>query len=175
MSQLKWIVLRFVERLGLVGIIALLLAVFCIVFTSFVLIPSQAALSVLNAQKDMPLEIVASKPLPTKAEQLQAFTQQFPPLANRTANVQKIMAVAESMKLALDEISYKTEQRPDDALTHYHIDFSLVTSYANVRQFLSTVLATLPNASLDAINISRENTADEVVSTRVRLTLHFGK
>lgn len=173
MHQVKWITMRFIERLGLAGSLALLLAVFCIGFTSFVLTPTQAALAILNSQKSAPVETITAKRLPNKAEQLQAFTQQFPPLANRTANVQKLMALAQSMQLALDEISYKSEQRPDDALTHYHIDFSVMASYPNMRQFLSTVLATLPNTSLDAINISRENTTDEVVATRVRLTLHF--
>ena len=173
MHQVKWTAMRFIERLGMAGSLALLLAIFCIGFTSFVIAPTQAALSVLNAQKDTPAETITAKPPPSKAEQLQAFTQRFPPLSERTANVQKMMALAQSMQLALDEISYKSEQRPDDALTHYHIDFSVMASYPKMRQFLSTVLATLPNTSLDAINISRENTTDEVVATRVRLTLHF--
>lgn len=173
MNQAKWITMRFIERLGMAGSLALLLAIFCIGFTSFVLAPTQAALSVLNAQKDAPVVTVTTKPLPSKAEQLQAFTQQFPPLANRTANVQKMMALAQSMQLALNEISYKSEQRPDDVLTHYHIDFSVMASYPKMRQFLSTVLATLPNASLDSIYISRENITDEAVATRVRVTLHF--
>jgi hypothetical protein len=173
MHQVKWIVIRFIERLGVAGSLALFLAIFCVGFTSIVLAPTQAALTILNSQKEAPIETIKAKRLPSKAEQLQTFTQQFPPLANRTANVQKIMALAQSMQLALDEISYKSEQRPDDVLTHYHIDFSVLASYPNMRQFLSTLLTALPNASLDAIYISRENTNDEVVATRVRLTLHF--
>lgn len=172
-NRIQWIATRFIERLGAAGSIALMIAIFCIGFTSFVLIPTQATLSALSSQKDTPNQTVANKPLPSKADQLQAFTQQFPPLAKRTMNVQKMMALAQSMKLTLDEISYKTEQRPDDALTHYHIDFSVVASYPIMRRFLSAVLTTLPNASLDAINISRESTTDEIVSSRVRLTLHF--
>ncbi len=177
MQQLKWMILRFIERLGVVGNIVLLLAAFCIGYTCFVLIPTQTALAVIesqtNAQNHAPIDIVSSKPTPSKAEQLQAFTQRFPPLANRTASVQKIMALAQSMKLAVDEISYKTEQRPDDVLTHYYIDFSVIASYPSTREFLGNVLASLPNASIEAINFSRENTSDELVTTRVRLTLHF--
>jgi hypothetical protein len=173
MNQAKWMAIRFIERLGVVGSLACLLATFCIGFTSVVVAPTQAALSILNSQKAARVENITAKPPPSKAEQLQAFTQRFPPLANRTADVQKMMALAQSMKLALDEISYKSEQRTDDVLTHYHVDFSVMASYPTMRQFLSIVLATLPNASLDAINISRENTTDDAVATRVRVTLHF--
>lgn len=172
-NHIQWIGTRFIERLGVTGSFALLMAIFCIGFTSFVLIPTQSMLSALNSAHDKPNQTITTKPPASKADQLQAFTQQFPALTSRTANVQKIMALAQSMKLALDEISYKTEQRPDDALTHYHIDFSVMAGYPAMRHFLSAVLATLPNASLDAINMSRENSTDEVVTTRVRLTLHF--
>jgi hypothetical protein len=171
--RLQWMTLRFVERLGWIGCLAAALGLFCIIFACFVLLSSQAALSVLEAQKIAPSKVIANKPMPSKMEQLQSFTQQFPPLENRTANVQKIMSLAQSMRLALDEITYKSEQRPDDALTHYHIDFNVMASYPDMRKFLSNVLVTLPNASIDALNISRENATDEVVETRVRLTLHF--
>ncbi len=170
-KQLLWELTRFSERLSAAGWVALTMCVFNLLFFVMVWLPTHAELTKLNAPEAKHLDV--TKPVPTKAEFLQGFVGKFPLSVERAGSIQKMMALADSMGLSLAEISYKTEQRPDDLLMHYHIDFSLIAAYPEMRKFFTKLMADMPNASLDSIAISRESVADEIAETKVRLTLHF--
>lgn len=171
MARLLWRAVRFSERLGATGWLSLGIALFLLLFFVLEWLPAKNELKVLNMQQSHLSHEVKIPPSPENS--LLRFSSQFPPSSERAACVQKMMKLAESMGLSIEEISYKTEQRQDDIFNHYHIDFSLIAAYPEMRKFLSRLLFQTPNASLDSIAISRENLNDEITETRVRLTLHF--
>lgn len=170
MMRFNWILSRTIERLGLAGLMALsaLLALLCMVF--FALLPAKQSLS---AMETINISNQANPSRLSPEEALNAFVARFPNNAQRVAGIRTIVDTAAAMGLGLDNIAYKTKMIQGDRLNHYHVDFNLVGNYADVRQYLASVMADMPTASLDSLSMDRQDTEQNYIQARVRLTLHF--
>ena len=83
------------------------------------------------------------------------------------------MDLAASKNMLLDEVTYKADNMLNDAISHTQIEFTVVASYSEIQNFLSTLLHQLNYVSIDALILSREVVQDEVIEARIRLALHF--
>jgi len=170
MMRLRWILSRFFERLGFAGYLAIAAALGLGLVYFFAWHPTkQALLSVMNKNQAQVEQVSSLSP----EEALSQFSTQFPKKNDRVKSIQTIINTAAEMGLGLDSIAYKTTQAQDDLFNHYHVDFNLVGDYADVRQYLATVMAEMPYISLDTLAMDRQDIEDDFIRTRVRFTMHF--
>lgn len=170
MMKIKWVIARFIERLGFAGYLVVAAAIgLCLVY-SLVLLPTKQQLLSIPSSHQSPIQPIQQL---TPEEELNQFVTQFPKSNQRVNNIQTIINTASEMGLGLDNIAYKTSHTKEELLSHYHIDFILVGRYQDVRQYLATVMTKMPFASLDALHMDRQSVEQDFIRTRVRLTLHF--
>jgi Tfp pilus assembly protein PilO len=109
----------------------------------------------------------------SSAEQLAAFYAYFPPAAAAPELLGKIHAAAAANGIVLRSGEYKLERNSDQRLARYQVTLPIAGSYAQVRRFVSTVLADVPAASVDEIQMRRETIAATTLEVRVRLSIYL--
>lgn len=170
LQQVKWQLYRATERLGALGNAALLLALATVV--AYILLVRPLATQVTEALQPVNLKPAQAQPA-SNATKLQQYLASLPPVANRTSATKKLMDIAAAQNLWLDEVSYKTDTRPNDPINHYHVEFSLYASYPEIQHFLSELLHQMPFVSLESLTFSRESVKDSIVEARIHLIFHF--
>ncbi len=171
MRRLQWILVRWGDRVGVPGMVALVLALAAVLYVPAVLWPAQHRLESLAGDTEKPRD--GGNTTEVTESPAHAFLTTFPGPDTLSVQLQTIFDMAEQYGLALDEVSYKQERKAGEALSRYHVDFSLDAPYADARAFLLDILAALPYVSLDQLAIDRESVKSDTVQTRVRLTLHL--
>lgn len=172
MNRIQWYGLRFVERLGITGLLAIAVGVFCLIFVFTSLLPAKSLFSTLQAVKQSESMRVVKHEL-TPEENLQNFVKRFPTLSQRTSAIQDIMGKAKALDMEVDNVSYKTDRQSGSKLSKTYVDFTVYCTYPEMRTFLNSVLADMPFVSLDQLTISRDDVVTDVVEVRMRLTLHL--
>jgi hypothetical protein len=76
--------------------------------------------------------------------------------------------------VALDSGEYRLSRTAGERLARYEITLPLKGSYAQIRGFVADVLAAVPAAVLDEVNLRREGVDSARLDARVRLTLYVG-
>lgn len=171
-NRIQWHGLRFAERLGIIGLLTIAVTLFCQIFIFASWLPTRAALSAMAITKQSQAMQVA-KPVATPAENLQNFFGLFPKISERSKHIQAIMSKAKALDLVADDVSYKTEQHADSRLSKTYVDFSVYCTYPEMRVFLNNILTDMPFVSLDQLSINRDDASTELVTIRMRLTLHL--
>ena len=170
-AQTQWVILRSLERLGWLGGAAVLMLLAVLPAYFLVVSPVKMALAEATQLASMP-HTTAQKPM-TATDNLHAFLQALPPVSNRATSIKAVMDLAASKNMLLDEVTYKADNMLNDAISHTQIEFTVVASYSEIQNFLSTLLHQLNYVSIDALILSREVVQDEVIEARIRLALHF--
>jgi hypothetical protein len=172
LDQFKWQVYRSLERLGALGNAALLLALAAVLAYLFLARPLAAKL----AEAEMPaMSKQATIAANSNADKLPQFLASLPPVAQRASATKTLIDIAATENLLLDEVTYKTITLPNDAVNHYHVEFSLFASYPEIQHFLSTLLNKMPFVSIESLTFNRESAQDEIVEARIHLVFHFNQ
>jgi Type II secretion system (T2SS), protein M subtype b len=171
LDQFKWQVYRAIERLGVLGNAALLLAVAAVVAYLFLARPLAAQLAEVVPSAELKSTIAPE----SNADKLPQFLASLPPVAQRASATKTLMDIAASENLLLDEVTYKTDVKPNDAVNHYHVEFSLFASYPEIQRFLSTLLNKMPFVSIESLTFNRESAQDEIVEARIHLVFNFNQ
>ena len=172
-NHLQWTLLRLVERLNWLGCAGVLMLLAALPAYVWMIKPLNAELAATTQLANQPHQTTLTKA--TEADQLNAFLSALPKQANRASSVQAVMDIAAQEHVLLDDVTYKTDAKQNDAIHHYQVEFTLLASYSEVQHFLSTLLHTLNYVSIESIVLSREVVQDEVVEARIRLVLHFNQ
>lgn len=165
MKRLQWQLMRFVDRLGLVG--SLSLGLLLAIALCFLLLQWPAQQRLQQAQTDAARSRATATVAPATAD----FLDVLPRQEGLLPQVQAIFDTAEGYGLVLDEVAYRKERRPDERLQRYHVDFALDASYPDIRAFIADVLAGVPSAALTQLSLERQDVRDAAVHARLRLTL----
>jgi hypothetical protein len=168
--QSKWQFYRTIERLGWLGNAALALLLAAALAYLLLLRPMAARLS--DASQPVHLKPAQTQPA-SNATQLQQYLASLPPVANRASAIKALMDISATQNLLLDEVSYKIDTKPNDAINHYHVEFSLFASYPEIQHFLSELLHQMRFVSVESLTFSRESVQDSVVEARIHLVFHF--
>lgn len=167
------------QHLGSFGVAGLLLLALAAAWLFGVLRPLQAEHAELQ-QQALALEArlhsgreLASAPVPGPGEQLAAFNAFFPRADASTPWLARIHAAAELNHLTLASAEYRVERRPEQPLLRYTMTLPLTGRYADLRGFVATVLAEVPAASIDDIQLRRDSAANPMLEARVRLSLYL--
>lgn len=107
------------------------------------------------------------------AEQLHAFQRALPSEQEAPMLIDVIHAAAAGHGVLVRSGEYRLEQQ-DKHLVRYHVVLPVSGSYIRVREFISMVLAELPAASLDDVQMRREPGAGSAaVEARLKFSLHL--
>jgi Tfp pilus assembly protein PilO len=113
------------------------------------------------------------RPNETSAEQLATFYAYFPQGDAAPALLGKIHAAAARNGIVLRSGEYKFDRQPDQKLARYYVTLPVVGSYSQLRKFIAAVLADVPAASIDEIQMRRESIANTSLEARIRLSLYL--
>lgn len=161
---------------GLAGVLLLALAV---AWHAGRVVPQERELAALQAEAGaLQSRLRSGKSLgprsdESSAEQLAAFYAYFPPSADAPALLGKIHAAAAANGITLRSGEYRMERNNDQRLARYVVTLPIAGSYAQVRRFVSQVLAEVPAASVEEIQMRRESIAATTLEVKVRLSLYL--
>ena len=170
---------REVARLGTAGVIGIGLIVFAVGFYFSALRPSDRALAELRAEaRDLERELRMGGSLAardaTPAEQLATFYAFFPAAGETSALLKRISAAAGARGIELQSGEYRMHKSGGARLARYEISLPLKGTYKQVRGFVADVLAAVPAAVLEEVNLRRENIESARLEARVRFTVYVG-
>lgn len=170
---------REVGRLGTLGVVGIGLLVFAAAFYFSSVRPGDRALAELRAEaRDLERQLQMGGSLGTRAatptEQLAAFYAFFPASGETSALLRRISAAAGARGLELQSGEYRMQRNQGARLARYEITLPLKGSYTQVRDFVADVLASVPAAVLEEVNLRRESVDSPRLDARVRFTVYVG-
>lgn len=166
-------------RLGWAGRLGLLLLAAAIVLHFLRVATLEREIATLQAEAgDLQQRLRSGQSLGSRgnessAEQLATFYSYFPASEGAPALLGKVHAAAAANGIALRSGEYKFERQADQKLARYRITLPVVGSYSQIRRFVAAVLAEVPAASVDEIQMRRENIASTSLEARIRLSLYL--
>lgn len=99
------------------------------------------------------------------------FQQALPRTASVPQWLGRIRAAAQANGLALRSGDYKLERNADAPYLRYRISLPLSGSYGQIRGFIGAVLAEVPAAAVDDVQLKRDVASGRQLDGRVRLSL----
>jgi Tfp pilus assembly protein PilO len=166
-------------RLGWTGRLGILLLAAAVVLHFVRIVTLETEIQTLQAeagnlqQRLRSGQSLATRPNESTAEQLAAFYSYFPTSDTAPALLGKIHAAAAANGIVLRSGEYKFDRPTDQKLARYQITLPVIGSYSQVRKFVAAVLADVPAAAVDEIQMRRENIASTTLETRIRLSLYL--
>lgn len=180
-SRLRWALRRWLGLLGWPGLLAAGMLAICPAFYFSAIRPAQERLeaaqhSVTSLHRQMEL----SRKSPggkthTPAEQLAEFYRLFPHERSSPEWLEKLVSVAESNGISLNEGEYKVSNDKAGRLVRFQITLPLKGEYPQIRRFLAALPAELPVMALENVQFERNKVADPNVEARIRLVLFLGR
>lgn len=178
MKGLLWSVRRQLNALGWPAVMGLALVAFSLTFLASALMPLEAR---VQEAKDgvealrTRLQAAPSASGPTvSGDRLSNFYAFFPPLSSAPDWLQRVFALAEAQGLRLETGEYKLTRDKDLKLARYELNLPVRGGYAQIREFLSQVLAQVPASSLDELSMKRDDPGLPMVEARIKLSLYLG-
>lgn len=170
---------REVGRLGKAGVVGIGLLVFATAFYVSAVRPGDASLDELRAEarsREGRMRANADRGGRdlTPVEQLATFYAYFPAVGSAPEWLKRIYAAAETRGVVLQSGEYRLSRNAGERLARYEITLPLKGSYAQIRGFVADVLAAVPAAVLEEVNLRREGVETARLDARVRFTLYLG-
>ena len=172
----------YLRRLGWQGLSGLTLIIAALVFASIAYTSANNRSERLERQlveasarlKQAEADPATRKPT-TPTEQLLAFYQEFPKGASVPDWLEKIYAIADEQKLALDVGEYTLSKAQAGRLDQFRIAFPLKGTYPQIRKFITAALSTAPALALDGLYLKRDKVSEATVDARIVFLLYLEK
>ena len=162
---------HLMERIGPMGVAAIVLLGAALLFSSFVTEPLQERGARLHERAARKAPAAAQEgPMPG-AEKVGAVYQFLEKEEEVTDWLAKLHGIGAATGVQLKSASYRT-QGTDARIVRYEILLPVSGSYPQVRDFLKRALAEIPVLSLDSFSIKRN---EKTLQAELRLTLHMVK
>lgn len=175
MLATQWATYRFIDRLGLVGKLALLGSALVVGVFLLNYLPMRQQMHALNAE-------LANKKIPASQAQknidpqaaLHLYLAQFPKLTQKNSKLNDWMQIAEAHDLLPDSVVYKAMHVEKMALLQPTVvDFSLYAPYGDVQNFLNAVLTQMPFVAVEHLSLNKEDEAEEAIAANIQLKFYF--
>lgn len=170
-TRLRWQRHLWRRRLGWPGLAGALLLGLGLLAYAGLIIPDQMKAADLRQQANTAARTDAAPVAGATDNRQPAVYQSFPESDTASAWLEKIYDAGAAAQLNLDKGEYRLTPDPNSGLARYEINLPVRGGYVQVRQFVRTVLAELPFAALDDIQIRRGNIGEGTVEARIRFTL----
>ena len=164
---------RWLRRLGAPGVLGIGVLLASTGFYMEALAPAEEAAHAERASLDRVRSRTMYQPASTtgRGEDLTRFYSLFPSAATLSGEVERLHGMALHAGLELAQGDYRLERR-SEGLWAYRITLPVRGTYAQLRAFLSVVIAGMPVASVDALRFERKKAVDTQLEAQVRLTVH---
>ncbi len=173
MNRLSWELRRLVGNLGLAGGVGLLMLIVGLVVH---LSMSRAAMDEIVAQKSELSKLRTTTQTHRRyrpEEDLTQFYDFFPTKDHLISQLRTVNDLADGYDIVPEHVDYKYTRLSGTPLWRYQINIPLVTDYVTLRLYVSDLLAQLPNAALEDIEMSRQDAGSDQLEIKLNLTLYF--
>ena len=187
MAYLRWYASQMIKKIGVLGIVALAIALGCCLFYAFNIVPLQQKMAD-DANKlppTNPAQILSGKTeksqlkvmtKQTTPEQIKRFYAQFPAAETLPNCLRLIDNIALKQRLTLNRGDYKLTQikslqSNQATLARYEIVLPVTGQYVQIRQFIAQVLHELPALALSDLQLKRESAQSPSVEARLIFVL----
>ena len=162
-------------RQGWAWVIAAGLAMLAVAVQLALVAPSREALASIHAE----LHQAAPRPggrtpadagaaLLTEEQRLAELQLRLSTSPDATAVVTRMAMLAQAQQIALTQGDYQQRPYPGTRVTQVQVIQPVKASYPQLRSYIESVLRAFPNASLDQIEVRRDNVAQAQPSARLR-------
>ena len=187
MAYLRWYASQMIKKIGVLGIVALAIALGCCLFYAFNIVPLQQKMAddanklpptnqaqILSGKTEKSQLKVMTKQ--TTPEQIKRFYAQFPASETLPNCLRLIDNIALKQRLTLNRGDYKLTQikslqSNQATLARYEIVLPVTGQYVQIRQFIAQVLHELPALALSDLQLKRESAQSPSVEARLIFVL----
>ena len=192
MAYLRWYASQMIKKIGVLGIVALAIALGCCLFYTFNILPLQQKIAddanklpptnpaqILSGKTEKSQLTIALKqitPEQTTPKQIKRFYTQFPASDTLPNCLRLIDNIALKQRLTLNRGDYKLTQikslqSNQATLARYEIVLPVTGQYVQIRQFIAQVLHELPALALSDLQLKRESAQSPSVEARLIFVL----
>jgi len=172
LDQVKWFSYRQAEKLGVIGLLAILLMLAALFIYLALMLPAKESLLASNSLTTKQNKVSTSPESDLQA-QIKAFTEALPVQAQKTDQIEQIIAIAKAQALELSAVNYQSKQEHN--LIKTDMKFSVQSDYPKLKGFINDVLYRFSNASIKTLNIQRLKRESALVRSNIHLTLYFSQ
>ncbi len=179
-QALRWWIIALAKRLGLWGLMGLLLLVLC-AFIYWVKVPevlveiesAEQAQANLNQQREAKIQALAEDPAKQDAQAAAIFYERFKSLEAVPKLLKRLHKQAKRHRLTLEVGDYRYQKAKSkrnengQVLTQYKMIFPVEGRYTNIRQFIEVALADNPEVALLDLQVVREDRHTNTVAARL--------
>lgn len=162
------------EQLGWQGISGIVMLVIAGAFQVLALQPLEQETMFMHSRLDVTRAKanagVRTFNLGDRQQELRAFLDSLPTERDVTDILASISVIAEASGVELKQAEYRLDNKNKPRI-EYGLFFPVQGGYANIRHFVSRVLADHPAISLDQINFQRDRINDSILKAEIRLTI----
>lgn len=180
-SRLRWLSRHWRDVLGWPGVAALGVLAAILPFYLSTVRPLQAQVDEArrSVERQAGQEALAGRPdaraRRDHAGQLAEYYRFFPPARSAPQWLEKLIALAESRGLSLDQGEYHVAPDKVGRLVSFRMTLPVKGEYPQIRRFLADLQAGLPVVALEKVQFERQNIADPAVEARIGLVLYLGR
>lgn len=167
------------QRLGRLGLAALLMLAGAAAFYLLTVLPLQTQVAGLQADATRLQAEAAQRSrrvsarAPDGPEQLQMFYRFIPAVGEAPILLNDIFGTAARAGVQLDASHYRVTDDQGSRLTRYEITLPVNGSYLQVRTFVAFVMTYVPSLSLDSFVIRKDKIGDGDVKAEIKMTLYL--
>lgn len=180
-SRLRWLSRHWMSILGWPGVLALGVLAVLPAFYFSTIRPLQAHLDEVSrsAARQLKEEALAGKQnrggRHSPDEQLAEYYRFFPPVRSAPQWLEKLVVLAESRGLSLDQGEYRFAPDKTGRLVRFQMTLPLKGEYPQIRGFLAALPDEIPVAALEKVQFERQSISDPEVEARIMLAFYLGR
>ncbi|MEN6587980.1 MAG: type 4a pilus biogenesis protein PilO [Sulfuricella sp.] len=178
-NRVRWTARHWLRRIGAPGILAIGILAMCPALYFSAIRPEQARLdsarhsvAALHEQLEMAGKSSGSAKL-SPAEQLTEFYGKFPHEECSPQWLEKLVALAASRGLTLNDGEYKATREKVGKLVRYQMTLPVKGEYPQIRRFLTDVPGVLPVIALENVQFERQKVADPNIEAKIKMVLYL--
>lgn len=175
-SPLMWRLRRGADGLGLPGLAGAGLLAFCAIFYFSAFVPASREVQSLGHEADaMRTRTLSTSELFRRqpAGQLDTFYKNFIDMKGMPDALEPLHQAAATQDISLERGEYNLVRSDSDKLVRYEMTLPVRSDYTHIRKFLSQLLATVPQISLDSVDFERQKIGDTAIDAQIKLTLYL--
>jgi Pilus assembly protein, PilO len=100
-----------------------------------------------------------------------ASLQNMPARSEMPQVLTVLLRQADEASLSIDTAKYEISAAKAGSLVRHRLSFPVTGPYTNVRQFLDSTLAAIPELAIDDLSLTRKSITDSTVEAQMRMTI----
>ena len=157
------------NRIGRVGAAGATILLFAVIFFFSTVLPQQRELRALEQQLRQAYHLDnAAEPAPVR---LNRFINTLPKRGDLPKILDQVFTLASAAGVTLDHGRYELSPTRAGHLAQYRMTFPIKGRYPAIRQFIDSILTTVPSAALQGLRIERKAIAEDSVAADLRFSV----